>query len=170
MPAVYLPLNLRHRSVFVIHRHRVTRDVETDISGESHAVPLRTAIRIAAFDEAVEDAFMPDVLTSAVTGSVTQDFGMARGECTAFAGLQPRAQFIPHRAEPLDLLIDALQLRFNTGPSFSGVMGICFQEMNEVGKFSQGKPHILHLLNEGDYGDRSGAIISIARLKALRRR
>src|SRR5262245_17792677 len=59
VPPVKSPLNLSHRFAFVVHRHRVTRDVETDVSCEPHAVPLRLAVRVAVFDETIEDAIVP---------------------------------------------------------------------------------------------------------------
>src|SRR5262249_21619717 len=77
--AVKRPLNLRHRFAFVVHRHRVTRDVEADVSCESHAVPLRLAVRVAAFDETIADAIVPEAFATAVTRRVLPYLGGGRG-------------------------------------------------------------------------------------------
>jgi hypothetical protein len=56
VPAINRPLNFRHRFALVILSHRVTRDVEAIVSCESHSVPWRQPVIVAAFDEAVADA------------------------------------------------------------------------------------------------------------------
>jgi hypothetical protein len=78
--AVNRPLNLRHMPAFVIHRHRVTRDVEADVSYEPHSIPLWPPAGVAAFDEAVADVPVSAALTAAIARRVLQDFRMARCE------------------------------------------------------------------------------------------
>src|SRR5215510_2009045 len=76
--AINRPLNLRHRFALVIHSHRVTRDVEADVSGESHPVPLRQPGGVAASDETVTDVLVPEDFTTAIAGRVLQHFRMPR--------------------------------------------------------------------------------------------
>jgi hypothetical protein len=78
--AVNRLLNLRHRFAFVVKLHRVTRDVETDVSYESHPIPLRFVVGRPAFDKTIPRTPMPTTLTSAIAGRIFHNFGMTRGE------------------------------------------------------------------------------------------
>jgi hypothetical protein len=72
--------NLRHGFAFMVKFHRVTRDVEADVSRAPHVVPLRDAFGHPAFDKTIPDALVPLRFTSTVTGHVLQDFGLPSGK------------------------------------------------------------------------------------------
>jgi hypothetical protein len=91
------------------------------------------------------------------------------GRVAALAGLQTRAQIISHRSQSVDLLINALQLRFDAPSSFSRAMGLRFQKPDEACELMKRETESLHLLDEMNRPYRFSRVIPVAGTKAWRR-
>lgn len=72
--------NFCHWSSRRIHLHRVTRDINADLSGEAVRIPRRASVGAAARDEAVFIPLVAVTLAAAETGNVAQNIGPARGK------------------------------------------------------------------------------------------